>query len=150
MPSWAWSVIEALAVGAILLHAMTIWKVLYVLTPGLGPVFSHWYMHNGGFLVFGFAILCFAYRGGLLSRLLSLPLFVLLGEISFSTYMIHQLIIRYWEGQGWLGTEWNPLGLAGMLTTIYVGSYLSWRFFERPAQRAIIAIGKRRSALAGT
>ena len=148
MPLWAWSLIEVLAVAAVVVYATTIWQVLYFVAPGLGNVFIPWYGLNGGFLVFGFAILCFAYRGGLLSRLLSLPFFVLLGEISFSTYMIHQLVIRFWEGLGWLATDWSPLGLAGILTTIYVGSYLSWRFFERPAQRAILALGQRRAELA--
>ena len=150
MPAWAWSLVEILAVAAIVLHVMTLAKFLHVVTPALGPVFNQWYQFNGGFLVFGFAILCFAYRGGLLSRLLSLPFLVFLGEISFSTYMIHQLVIRFWEGRGWLVTEWSPFHLAGILTTIYVGSYLSWRFFERPAQRAILALGRRRSAFART
>ncbi len=150
LPLWAWSLIEAVAVAAIVAFALSYWHVPRLLVDVLGPVFRRWYVHNGGFLVFGFAILCFAYRGGLLSRLLSLPFFVLLGEISFSTYMIHQLVIRFWEEKGWVVTEWSPLGLAGILTTIYVGSYLSWRFIERPAQRAILALGRRRSALAGT
>jgi len=150
LPAWIWSLMELLAVGGIAVYATTIDSFLARVGPGLGPMFSQWYRHNGGFLVFGFAILCFAYRGGLLSRFLSLPLLVLLGEISFSTYMIHQLIVRLWEGMGWLSTEWNPWGLVAILATIYVGSYLSWRFFELPAQRAILALGRRRSQLAGT
>ena len=134
---------EVLAVAAVVVWCMTVWQVLPLVAGGLGPVFVRWYELNGGFLVFGLAILCFAYRGGLLSRLLSLPFLVLLGEISFSTYMIHQLVIRFWTEKGWLVTEWSPLGVAGILTTIAIlAPYLSWRFFELPVQRAILAFGR--------
>jgi peptidoglycan/LPS O-acetylase OafA/YrhL len=150
MPAWKWSLLEIVAILAIAVHAMTARTVLDLLGPALGPVFGQWYRHCGAFLVFGFAIMCFAYRGGVVSRVLSLPLFVLLGEISFSTYMIHQIVIRIWGSQGWLVKEWNPFGLAVILMTIYVGSYLSWRFFERPAQRAILALAGPRPTLART
>lgn len=148
MPAWAWTLVEIGAVAAIVVYTLTLRRLLDLATPTLGPVFGQWFRHNGGFMVFGFTIMCFAYRGGLLSRFLSLPFLVLLGEISFSTYMIHQLVIRFCEGPGSLANESGPLGLAAIVTTIYVGSYLSWRFFERPAQRAILSQGRRAPASA--
>lgn len=42
-------------------------------------------------------IYTFAHQGGLLSKALSHRTFVYLGEISLSFYMIHQLVIRYFE-----------------------------------------------------
>jgi peptidoglycan/LPS O-acetylase OafA/YrhL len=43
-------------------------------------------------LVFGAAILIFAFEAGMVSKLLSLRPFVLLGELSFSIYMTHSLL----------------------------------------------------------
>ena len=148
MPAWAWSLAEVLAIAAILAYAITTTAFLDLVTPALGPVFRRWYQHAGGFLVFGFAILCFAYSNGLLSRALSLPLLVLLGEISFSTYMIHQLVIRAWGRVSGLMPESTAFNVVALLLVIYVGSYLTWRFLERPAQRAILSFARSRRELA--
>jgi peptidoglycan/LPS O-acetylase OafA/YrhL len=61
-------------------------------------------------------IFVFAYQNGYLSSIISNKVFVFLGEISFSFYMIHQLVIRY------IGTanndfSWglNPYVMAGIV-----------------------------------
>jgi peptidoglycan/LPS O-acetylase OafA/YrhL len=143
LPAWVWTTLEVLSIAAVIVYILTNAHLSNLLmVAGFGSAAAHWYLHAGGFPVFGLAILVFAYRGGLMSRVLSFPLLVLLGEISFSTFMIHQLTLRFWTERGWLGNDWNPLALLVLLAVIYGGSYLSWRFIERPAQRAILKLGK--------
>ncbi len=57
--------------------------VLFVLISGklIPAIFSP--------LVFSFLILVYAFEGGILSRFLHLPLFKLLGDISYTVYMVH-------------------------------------------------------------
>ena len=52
---------------------------------------------RGGLLIpiWSLLIFIFAYQGGFFSKLLSNKYLVHLGEISFSFYMLHQLVIRY-------------------------------------------------------
>ncbi len=137
LPVWAWTAFEVLALGAVFVYVKTMTQVMSHLTPVLGPITSHWYVRSGGFASFALVVLCFAYRGGVLSRVLAWSPLVLLGEISFSTYMIHQLMIRFWYQSGWLNVP-SSLALTGLLAAIYGGSYVSWRYLEIPFQRLIL------------
>lgn len=98
-----------------------------------------WYSQSGGLLVFAFAIFVFAQNAGLISRVLSIRALVLLGEISFSTYMLHQLLIRAALKQDWVSYLGRPATIVVVLVLIYVGSWLLWRFIEVPCRKAIIA-----------
>lgn len=98
-----------------------------------------WYSQSGGLLVFAFAIFVFAQNGGLISRVLSIRALVILGEISFSTYMLHQLLIRVALKQEWVLYLGRPATITVVLILIYFGSYLLWRFIEVPCRRMIIA-----------
>jgi peptidoglycan/LPS O-acetylase OafA/YrhL len=63
--------------------------------------------------------------------------FVILGEISFSTYMLHLIILRFLQHHGaFLSDVFTSSAVA--LTAIYGGSYLLWRYWEVPARRAIL------------
>ena len=46
---------------------------------------------------FGILILVMALEKGLISRLLSFPFAVLLGELSYSIYLLHQVLLRYYQ-----------------------------------------------------
>jgi peptidoglycan/LPS O-acetylase OafA/YrhL len=143
----AWTCIEVLAVFAIAV-------MLVPLPIGPSPVVEAvlgrlgwpWLFSARNAPFAALVILCFAYQGGLVSRLLGWRLLVFPGEISFTTYMIHHLIMRFWILEGWTAwtSPWNPIGLALILLTIYVASYLIWRFFERPMRRLLLASGKLR------
>jgi peptidoglycan/LPS O-acetylase OafA/YrhL len=96
-----------------------------------------WASQSGGMLVFAFAIFVFAHQAGALSRVLQVRALVLLGEISFSTYMLHYVVLMVFVRAGVSGVL-SPLALAGAyLATTYVVSYLSWRFVEKPSKRFI-------------
>lgn len=103
-----------------------------------GPGLATWYNQMGALPAFAIVILVFAYARGWLSRMLSFPLFVLLGEISYATYMLHQIVLGFASKlslRDHLGTAgaWALTALA-----VYVASYAVWRWIEVPARRAIV------------
>jgi peptidoglycan/LPS O-acetylase OafA/YrhL len=87
-------------------------------------------------LMFGFLIICFAVNRGALSRFLSMRFFVLLGEISFSMYMLHQVVIRFY-GINKHMFDFIPDYLMFPLVLVFVviAAYFMWRFVEIPAQK---------------
>jgi len=83
----------------------------------------------------------FACGGGPLSRALSHPVLVLLGEASFMLYMIHELA-RMYLLPGDSGTVFQRTALAVAVVAASVVLHLG---FEKPVQRALL---KRRAAAA--
>lgn len=84
-------------------------------------------------------ILAFSYQAGYLSRILSNRILVLLGEISFSFYLIHQLAIRY---IGAINSKFslisdNLLLMAIILVFTLLASYLSYHLIELPSSKYI-------------
>lgn len=94
---------------------------------------------------FGLLIVVMALNLGHVSRFLSLPLFVLLGEISYSIYLLHFLIIRYYQFHK---DAFNgiPLWVQCLLFWIIVliSSYLMWRFIEKPCRKALLNLGTKK------
>lgn len=84
-------------------------------------------------------IYVFAFQKGALSRVLSWPLLVLGGEISFGFYLLHQLGMRYFTYFNsrfpMLSNEYLIMAL--VLCGTLVASYLSHRFVEKPCNRYI-------------
>ena len=117
-----------------LMYASAPWAAAAAQQDWVGSAGWIW-LTNGGIPAGGFAILIvvLGLQGGAISRLLSLPLLVLLGEISYSSYLIHQIIIRYAmdhpDALAVLPT-WTQLGLFLGITLLL--SYLCWAFVETP------------------
>ncbi len=87
-----------------------------------------------------FLIFSFSFQKGIISILLSKNWFVILGEISFSFYMFHQLVIRYYTQ---LNIDFfeiqNPF--FSMLIVFFASlgiSYLSYYLIEKPANNFIL------------
>ena len=127
-------------------------SILYgsVAMPGLGLLLSsygmamseaaqNWLSMSGSAPFYALALFLIASGGGIVSWVLSWRPLVLLGEISFSIYLTHQVIIRMMRPQ-WL--EGWPMTLqmgAYWLATIGL-SYVLWRFVEKPCQRFMRSI----------
>jgi peptidoglycan/LPS O-acetylase OafA/YrhL len=78
-----------------------------------------------------FMIVVFAYQQGHISRYLAKRPFVFLGEISFSFYMLHMIILR---GMGGIG---NPkLAILALAATLGL-SILTFNFVEEPVRKLI-------------
>jgi peptidoglycan/LPS O-acetylase OafA/YrhL len=98
---------------------------------------SLWVSQSGGMLTFAAAIYVFAHQRGWVSRVLQWRPLVLLGEISFATYMIHQIIIKLVERASW-GVEM----MVPTLLLIYIASFALWWLVEVPCKRLILSLPK--------
>lgn len=87
-------------------------------------------------------VFIFAIGKGLVSRLLSNRMLVLLGEASFSLYMIHQILINYAvrEYSSWVNIDSMKSVFLFMAPVILIGvifSVVMYKLFERPMNNLI-------------
>ena len=95
--------------------------------------------------MFGCLIVVMALNRGLVSRFLSLPFIVLGGEISYSIYLLHLPLLMYYQlHQARLAWIPNPVKLVMFWSLVLAGSYLMWRYVERPCREFIRAYGERK------
>lgn len=101
-----------------------------------GPL-GVWMSQGGSFLAFAFLIYTFAAGKGFVSRALQHPGLVLLGEISFATYMVHQIVIGH-AVRSKLTVLWStPVAAVAVILVSYLASYALWKMVEKPAQQWI-------------
>lgn len=130
--------------------AAVVVTILFVSYGAVGPV------SLAAPLVFFFTVLVFSREQGLVSRMLKLAPFVLVGTLSYSIYMIHGFILyRFVNGLSVVEKltgfdavhsvgEHNSVGggalFSDAMTVLFLAiviflSYLSYRFIELPGQR---------------
>ena len=87
-------------------------------------------------LSFSLLIMIFALEKGIVSKLLSNRAAVFLGEISFSIYLFHQIIFRYYIAyiQLFQGIS-NKYLLLGYWSILLLGAALVWKFIECPSRK---------------
>jgi peptidoglycan/LPS O-acetylase OafA/YrhL len=93
-----------------------------------------WGMYYAPFM--SLIILVFAYQKGVFSKILSSRIFIFLGEISFSFYMIHQVIYRYLLYIPYLNKNRDIFFLLCLICTL-ASSIIMYKFFEGPCRNAI-------------
>lgn len=133
--------LEMGAIVACVLFGATAGKVSDYLAANGFAALSVWYNQNGGFVIFALAIFVFAHSAGAFSEALSTSPMVLLGEISYCTYMVHQIVFRFADMHHIQGAGWS-INVVAMLVVVYAGSYMMWRVVERPARSWIVGISK--------
>lgn len=129
--------LEIASLVALAVFAATSTGLMLILSTSGVPAIGIWYSQSGGAVLFALAIFIFANGGGFITKILSHKTLVTLGEISFSTYMVHQLVIRFAIDHGWLNTSGPPMVFL-LLFLIYAGSWALWFFVERPCRKWII------------
>lgn len=91
-------------------------------------------------LLFGFGLLIvvMALEKGYISQLLSYRIPVILGEISYSVYLVHQILIRYHEANA-AAFPAIPGWVAYMIfwSVLLMFSYMSWFAIERPCRNFV-------------
>ncbi len=115
----------------------------------LGYPAAKWLYSSGSMLVFGLLIYIMAIGRGRITAWLSHPTLVLLGEISFSLYLLHQILLIYYQSNiSNIPQKSNILSLAIFWVILLLASYLMWALIEMPARRLLLGRGK--NAIHGT
>ncbi len=107
-----------------------------------------WFGSAGGTAIpFTILILLFALGRGWISRMLACRWMVLLGEASYSIYLLHFLLIIYFYHRV---EKWNissNLMLVMYVLLLLILSICSWMFIETPLRKGILAkYGSKRGA----
>ncbi|VVD74192.1 acyltransferase [Pandoraea commovens] len=100
--------------------------------------FGNWFDVAGGVFCFAILIFVFAHSAGVLSKFLSHRILLFLGESSFTLYMVHQIIIKYAEIQGWTKLLSWPKTLLLICAAIAITTVVVHVLWERPMRWLIV------------
>jgi peptidoglycan/LPS O-acetylase OafA/YrhL len=140
-PGAGWTLAEIAALAACGAAMYCTPRLAAAIRAPLGDAASMWMVHSGSFLAFALVVFVMAQGGGAISRLLRLRPFVVLGEISFSMYLLHQTLYWVWRRSEW----WQGIAGAVLFFGALLGlSALIWRVVEIPARRWILSLEKPR------
>lgn len=139
--------LELVAVAAAITSAFYSERIAHYLsalltfqTAAQAPLFT-WLYHAGTVApAFALTIVVFALNRGWLSRALSLPLLVYLGEISFSVYLVHRLLLYYYYNHFATYEGWLPITLYA--AAVLAASHLLYVFVECPCRQSIVSYWK--------
>lgn len=99
-----------------------------------GPsVLAQNYPRNGPFPLFALLVFVFAHQHGLVTKALSTSVLVLLGNVSFAFYMIHQIVITVLARQG-VPAAWGATAAAALAFVLSIAAaWVLYRAVELPA-----------------
>jgi hypothetical protein len=148
-PAWLWTVLEVGALAVTILTGLYVSPFLCSLLDGRSQyAFELYVSASGSFPAFGLLIGVLSFERGMLSRILSLRLLVLLGEISFSVYLVHQIIVRWYEAhKGMFTSVPKTMLYIDYWLAVLILSFLIWRAVERPCQQWIRALFRSKRGL---
>lgn len=131
--SWAlWTALEALAL------ALCVWWLMsgyYLLREhASGEWVGLFLTPSGSCLAFALVIGCFASGRGLVGRALSIRPLVFLGEISFSIYMLHLILIKVFVTR----LAWPDVPEAVYFGVLLALASASYFLVEKPGQRLLL------------
>jgi peptidoglycan/LPS O-acetylase OafA/YrhL len=107
-----------------------------------------WLERAGAAPLYAMMIVVFAFQRGAVSRILSSNILVLLGEISYSIYLLHEILSVWVRSHPELVGFVPPyIGFALYIFAVILGSWAIWRFVEKPCRAMITKRFIRRPAL---
>ncbi len=107
-----------------------------------------WIHFGASAIPFAVLIYVLALERGYLSRLLSLPFLVILGEVSFAMYMLHQVVLRVMGAHGLVAPPGYAWPMFALFCVFIVGlSYAVWVVLERPARRGLNRLLRQKPAV---
>lgn len=111
----------------------------------IGPALKSWITVSGSSVFFAVGLFLLASSEGVVSKFLGWRPMVFLGEISFSIYLTHQLILRSMQiNPGWTSGIDPVVVMVGYWVFTIVASYLLWVLIEKPCQRVMLMLVKRK------
>lgn len=141
-----------LEAASVLLAVASMWLTpVIAYSPSFIKVFGvaagRWFAGSGSFLPFALLLLVIAFQRGRISGFLGNRLMVLLGEISFATYLIHTTILQFYNNHSTVFSHLSPAILYCLYwATVLVFSYLLYTGIEQPCRRWIVGLPQRLSA----
>jgi peptidoglycan/LPS O-acetylase OafA/YrhL len=132
-----WTVLESAAVLLVLWnmrHGTSVFVHYATLSPF--PMSADWMRFSGSCISFALLIFVMAKGAGLIGKTLSTAPLVFLGEISYSVYLLHHVLLNAYvahRGQFGLVPKWALFPL--FVTTVLVLSSAVFLLIEQPARR---------------
>jgi peptidoglycan/LPS O-acetylase OafA/YrhL len=150
---WNTAFLTTLEIGFIALITFYVGNVFHWLEPlhssELGRIARCWLLYNGNCFAFAGLIFVCALQKGLIARALSNKFCVWLGEVSYSTYLLHMaLIVLYAQNAAIFASIKPPLIFAGYCLVLITASHLTYTFIEKPLRKLLA--GKRKAKVLTT
>jgi peptidoglycan/LPS O-acetylase OafA/YrhL len=103
----------------------------------------YWLRHCGGAPFYSILILVLAIGKGAVSKILSTPIFVKLGDISYSIYLLHWIILsQFISYKTWFSPDFVWLGYPYYCAVVLAMAYLNYTFIETFFRRKIVLLGE--------
>jgi peptidoglycan/LPS O-acetylase OafA/YrhL len=139
LPAWLWTIFELAALSSVLLSGWYGTRLLSSLFNGRSQyAFAVYAGECGSFPAFGLLIGVLSFERGIVSRFLSATPLVILGEISYSVYLVHFTLVHWYllHRSLFSSVPKTMLYIAYWLGVLGV-SFVIWRAIEKPFQRWI-------------
>lgn len=139
-PAWKISLVEIMVVALVMAGVKFTFdlSVSSKVESLIGRSGQIWILHSGSCFLFAGLIYFVASGKGVVSKFLSLKVLVLLGEASYSVYLLHQIILRYYDAHSdRFSSLPNTILFTGYLACVILTSLLLWKFVERPSRKWI-------------
>lgn len=142
-----WSIKSTLAthyeIAAIVLYVLSIYYCRTIAgwcgKSPLGDTAMYWLKNCGLFLPAGLLIFVIAQGQGRISKILSSPFLIFLGQLSFSIFLLHQILLNFYQKNLLLFSHIpNPIAFLIFFTILMLSSYLLWACVEIPGRRFIL------------
>jgi peptidoglycan/LPS O-acetylase OafA/YrhL len=132
---WIWTVVEVAMVVIVIAWLLVAWLYSDLFNRGYAIGFTQfWVQVAGSCWAFAALIVTFASGKGIVGRFLGLWPCVFLGEISYSIYMLHYILMKVFSAHELLNA-----GEIVFFGALIIVSALSYMLVERPARNAVRA-----------
>jgi peptidoglycan/LPS O-acetylase OafA/YrhL len=125
------SAIVIIAGYSIVSYAIPMFLMEYLPVTGM-----QWLWSTSDVLIFPLVVIVFAFGRGGLSHLLGSSPMILLGEISFSIYLVHGTIFWFYWKHAQIDAAPDYWGLAICVATTLALAFMIWAFIEMPSRNA--------------
>jgi peptidoglycan/LPS O-acetylase OafA/YrhL len=137
--------ISAILLAGVSMHFISPFLAQWVGNTRVGSYASEYLYSSGSTFSFGLLIYVIGIGRGQISAWLSHRIFVLLGEISFSVYLLHQILLNYYR----INIASFPqvsefLSLTIFWVILLLASYLMWALIEMPGRRLLLGKGQKK------